>query len=182
MQTSKTCLQPITPSFSFEISSSVSSSTPAADPRNPVSPLCTSTECCAAASLHLLPPSIGSSTSSSPSTSSTPSPPSLFRDAKKRVPLDAYSFGTTVRGLCDAGLLDVASSLREEFEVGGTPPSVVMYTTLIDGCCRRGSFDAARRLSDRKKGQGVVPNEFTDTVMISGCFRNGFSIAAGFEL
>ncbi|KAJ8484793.1 hypothetical protein OPV22_017278 [Ensete ventricosum] len=75
---------------------------------------------------------------------------SLFRDAKKRVPLDAYSFGTMIRGLCDAGLLDVASSLMEEFEVGGTPPSVVMYTTLIDGCCRRGSFDAARRLSDQR--------------------------------
>ncbi|CAL9097366.1 unnamed protein product [Musa acuminata var. zebrina] len=106
---------------------------------------------------------------------------SLFLDAKNRVPLDAYSFGIMIRGLCDAGRLDEASNLMEEFEAGGSPPSVVMYTTLIDGCCRRGSFDAARRLFDRMKGQGVAPNEFTYTVMISGCFRNGFS-NAGFEL
>ncbi|KHN03055.1 Pentatricopeptide repeat-containing protein [Glycine soja] len=70
----------------------------------------------------------------------------VFNEFKRKVVMDAYSFGIMIKGRCEAGDLMKGFRLLAMLEEFGFSLNVVIYTTLIYGCCKSGDVRLAKKL------------------------------------
>ncbi|KAG5144166.1 hypothetical protein JHK82_019861 [Glycine max] len=82
----------------------------------------------------------------------------VFNEFKRKVVMDAYSFGIMIKGRCEAGDLMKGFRLLAMLEEFGFSLNVVIYTTLIYGCCKSGDVRLAKKLFCTMDRLGLVAN------------------------
>ncbi|KAJ4728433.1 Pentatricopeptide repeat-containing protein [Melia azedarach] len=86
---------------------------------------------------------------------------------------NSVTFSTLIHGLCDAGRLEEAFSLKEDMCEKGCQPSTHTYTVLIKALCDFALTGKALSLFDEMIVKGCKPNVHTYTVLIDRLCREG---------
>ncbi|KAG6409341.1 hypothetical protein SASPL_127379 [Salvia splendens] len=94
------------------------------------------------------------------------------------------TYGSVIKGLCDAGDLEAALALVKVMKGHRCVPNSVIYSTILDGICMHGSLklaleflDGMEKVEEKEKDKGR-PNVVTYTTMIKGFVEKGMASEA----
>ncbi|KAJ1700046.1 hypothetical protein LUZ63_008558 [Rhynchospora breviuscula] len=94
---------------------------------------------------------------------------------KHRRGINAFIFGSLIKGLCAARQIEDAAQLLAKMPRMGCTPDLISYNTLIDGMCRTGNtrvgLDLCRRMATQ--GSCCEPDVVTYTTLIRGFCQEG---------